>query len=123
MPTRLAVQCAAAILAAYPALPGPAQAEPVSLKQRDAVEAYLAPGLVLPNTAIWQFAPLKDYVSGQKLVCGKVNFQSARQTYLGYHQFYAALDGDRVTVAQIDNPVQDPSGRLRAKLDLLCGKS
>ena len=104
------------------ALAGPAWADPVSLQQQDAVEAYLAPGLVLPSTALWQFEPLKDYVSGQKLVCGKVNFQSSRHTYLGYHQFYAALDGERVTVAQIDNPVEDPSGKLRAKLDLLCGK-
>ena len=104
------------------ALPACAWAEPVPLKQQDAVESYLAPGLVLPSTALWQFEPLKDYVSGQKLVCGKVNYQSSRHTYLGYHQFYAALDGDRVTVAQIDNPVEDPSGKLRAKLDLLCGK-
>ncbi len=112
--------CALAILLAPL---GRASSEPVPLKQQDAVEAYLAPGLVRPSTALWEFEPLKDYVSGQKLVCGKVNFQSSRHTYLGYHQFYAALDGDRVTVAQIDNAVEDPSGKLRAKLDLLCGKS
>ena len=122
MPRPPAVRSTVAALAAFVALQGVAWAEPVSLKQRDAVQAYLAPSLVLPGTAIWQFEPLKDYVSGQKLVCGKVNYQSAQQTYLGYHQFFAALDGDRVTVAQIDNPAQDPSGKLRAKLDLFCGK-
>ena len=112
----------AATAAIVLAMPVAARAEPVSLKQRDAVEAFLAPGMVRPSMALWQFEPLKDYVSGQKLVCGKVNFQSSRQIYLGYHQFYAALDGDRVTSAQIDNATQDPSGKLRAKLDLLCGK-
>ena len=122
MPILPAVRSAATTLSLVLVVPVAARAEPASLKQRDAVEAYLAPSLVRPSTALWQFELLKDYAGGEKFVCGKVNFQSSRQTYLGYHQFYAVLDGDRVTSAQIDNTAQDPSGKLRAKLDLLCGK-
>ncbi len=105
------------------ACPARGRAEPPSIRQQDAIEDYLSPNFVLPQTSVWRFADVKPYIGGQVLVCGKVNFQSAMQRYLGFHRFYAALDHDRVVLAQIESPVDDPSGRLSEKLDLLCGKA
>lgn len=83
----------------------------------------MAPAMVLPETAIWQFAPIKPYLGSQRLACGAVNYQSAMRRYMGFHRFYAILDDDRVILAQIQNDGQDPAGRLRNKLDFLCGKA
>jgi hypothetical protein len=92
-------------------------------RQRDLVEEALAPNLVLPQTAMWQFAALKPYVDGARLICGWVNYQSLMRRYVGIRRFYAILDEDRVTLAQIEDDQSDPSGRLHGKLDMLCGKA
>ncbi len=110
-------------LAAALACPARGSAEPPTVQQQDTVEDYLVPNFVLPQTSIWRFADVKPYVGGQTLICGKVNFQSAMRRYQGFHRFYAVLTNGRVTLAQIDNPDEDVSGRLGEKLDLLCGKA
>ena len=93
-----------------------------TLPQRDAVEEWLSGNMVLPETALWKFEPVKPYLGSGKLLCGAVNYQSLMRRYVGYHRFYAIMYDDRVTLAQIENPGEDPSGRLHAKLELLCGK-
>ena len=120
-PRRLA--WAALSLAALLAWPALCRAQPPTLQERDAIEDFLLFNFVYPQTSIWQFGDTKPYIGSQTLVCGKVNFQSAMRSYGGFKRFYAALDHGRVTVAQIDNPYEDVSGRLAAKLDLLCGKA
>ncbi len=101
---------------------GPTSAEEATIKQRDAIEDYMAPNFVLPESSIWRFSAIKPYIGGKKLVCGEVNFQSAMRQYVGFHRFYVTLDDNRVVLAQIENKNADPSGKLAARLDLLCGK-
>lgn len=105
----------------FAALPLLGQAEDSSLHQRDLVIAKLDNQLVIPETALWRWAPLKPYLGSVKLVCGEVNYESSTRKYQGYHRFYALVDSDRVTLAQIEDARQDPSGRLKEKLDDLCG--
>ena len=102
---------------------GPVRAEELTAHERDLVQEWLAPNMVLPNMALWQFGPFKPYVGSARLVCGTVNFQSAMRRYVGSHRFYAILDDGRVTLAQIQDDQQDTSGRLHKKLDFLCGKA
>jgi hypothetical protein len=110
------------LLAATAAAAMPAGAQELTLHQRDLVEDAMAPKMVLPETAIWEFGPFKPYLGTTKLVCGRVNYQSAMRQYVGFHRFYALMDGEDVTLIQIQDDPTDPSGKLRAKLDFLCGK-
>ncbi len=96
-------------------------AEEVSTPVQDQIEAKLSDGFLIPQTTIWHFDGDKPYVGGERVVCGWVNFQSAQQTYVGYHQFYAIVSDNTVTLTQIDDPVSDTSGELAAKLKSLCG--
>ena len=98
-------------------------ANEVSLHERDLIEESLAHYLVLPGTALWRFAGKKPYLGSTQLVCGSVNYQSSVRKYVGYHRFYALLDGGHVTLSQIEDRFEDPSGRLGDKLDYLCGKA
>jgi hypothetical protein len=112
-----------AILAAFAfAITLPCRAEEV-LGQHlmDVVEDYLAPTLVLPETAEWSFDPLKPYLSGQTLVCGWVDYQSSARQYVGKHRFYAILDGSRVTAAQIYDRAEDNAGNIAKKFVAICG--
>ena len=95
----------------------------VSLHERDLIEESLAHYLVLPGTALWRFSGKKPYLGSTQLVCGSVNYQSSVRKYVGYHRFYALLDDGRVTLSQIEDRFEDPSGRLGDKLDFLCGKA
>ena len=97
-------------------------AEEVSLGVRDGIEDKLSPAFLSPQTTLWRFDSEKPYVSGKRVVCGWVNFQSAQQTYVGYHQFYAMILDGQVILAQIDDPVSDTSGELAVKLKALCGE-
>ncbi len=100
---------------------GQAAAEEVSSQIRDQVEEKLSDAFLAPQTTIWQFDAELPYVSGERVVCGWVNFQSAQQKYVGFHQFYAIVSAGQVTLAQIDDPVSDISGQLADKLKTLCG--
>ena len=102
-------------------LPGRASADEVSTLVRDRIEEKLSDAFISPQTTLWHFDGDKLYVGGERVVCGWVNFQSAQQTYVGYHQFYAMVADSQVTLAQIDDPVSDTSGELSAKLKSLCG--
>ena len=95
----------------------------VSLHERDLIEDSLAKYLVMPETALWRFTPKKPYLGSTKLVCGTVDYQTSLHKYVGYHRFYALLDDGRVTLSQIEDKFEDPSGRLADKLDFLCGKT
>lgn len=97
--------------------------KPPTQQQRDAIEAKLSLFMVLPETTIWRFAPVKPYLGDQVLVCGQVNFQAASRKYIGFRRFYATLDDNRVTLAQLEDQITDPSGRMHQKIDLLCGKA
>ncbi len=99
----------------------PAHADDVSVALQDIVEAAMAANFIRPQTNMWRFDGLKPYVLGDHVVCGYVNFQSAGARYLGFHQFYAVVHNDAVTLAQIDDPDNDGTGQLAAKLRLLCG--
>ena len=109
--------CCSAMLAGQ----GRAVAGEVGTPVRDLIEEKLSDAFLAPQTTIWHFDEERPYISGERIVCGWVNFQSAQQTYVGFHQFYAILIKDDVTLAQIDDPVSDASGELAAKLKLLCG--
>lgn len=100
-----------------------AAASDVDQPTRDRVEESLASVFVRPQTAIWRFDDYKPYVDGDHVVCGAVNFQSAQQHYLGFHQFYAIIHDHGVTLAQIADPMADTSGKLSEKLMELCGKA
>ena len=95
----------------------------ITLHERDLIEASLDPYLILPETALWRFTAKKPYLGSTKVVCGSVNYQSSVRKYVGYHRFYALLDDGHVTLSQIEDQRQDTSGRLREKLDLLCGNA
>ncbi len=101
--------------------PGPAAADDVSTPVRDRIEEKLSGAFLAPQTTIWHFDTDKPYVSGKRVICGWVNFQSAQQTYVGFHQFYAIVYNGEVLLSQIDDPVSDTSGELAAKLNSLCG--
>ena len=114
----------AACVVGFPALAGTlraAAADEVSVAVRDRIEENLSGAFILPQTTVWRFDEEKAYVSGERVVCGWVNFQSAQQRYVGYHQFYAIMNDGQVDLAQIDDPVSDTSGKLAGKLKLLCG--
>ncbi len=98
-----------------------ASAGEVSLPMQDAIEDKLSGAFISPQTAIWHFDADVPYISGERLVCGWVNFESAQQKYVGYHQFYAITFSGAVTLVQMDDPVSDTSGQLAAKLKSLCG--
>ena len=106
---------------AWAGLCGPAAADEVSTDLRDQVTEKLSDAFLAPQTTMWKFDAELPYVSGKRVVCGWVNFQSAQQTYVGYHQFYAIISDGQVTVAQIDDPVSDVSGQLASTLKALCG--
>ena len=101
---------------------GSAMADEVSVEVRDRVEEALSGTFMQPQTAIWRFDSDKPYVSGKRIVCGAVNFQSAQQMYVGYYQFYAIVTDGKVLVAQIADPVSDVSGKLAETLRQFCGK-
>ncbi len=107
------------------ASPGAAEqtSDEVTLPERDLIEASLAKYLVRPATAMWRFTPKKPYLGTTRLVCGQVNYETSERRYVGYHRFYALLDQGRVTLSQIEDKFEDPSGRLADKLDFLCGKA
>ena len=109
-------------LAASFACPIDGWAEPPTVQQQDLIEDHFIPNFVLPQTSIWRFSDVRPYIDGQTLICGKVNFQSAMRRYVGFQRFFAAIDHDQIILAQLENPDEDPSGKLAAKLDLLCGK-
>jgi hypothetical protein len=96
---------------------------PVPLDIRDKVEAYFQAAFVLPQTNIWHFDSIKPYIEGDQVVCGWVNFQSAAQAYVGFHQFYAIVHQGEIGLGQMDNPVEDTTGARLEKLNLLCGRS
>ncbi len=102
-------------------LPGGAAAGEVTTETRDRIEEKLSDAFLAPQTTLWQFDAELPYVSGERVVCGWVNFQSAQQKYVGFHQFYAIVANGLVTLAQIDDPVSDTSGELANKLSTLCG--
>ena len=102
-------------------LPGRATAGEVTIETRDRIEEKLSNAFLAPQTTLWQFDAELPYVSGERVVCGWVNFQSAQQKYVGFHQFYAIVADGLVTLAQIDDPVSDTSGELANKLNTLCG--
>ncbi len=104
------------------AVPQAAHAAEVDQDVRDKVEDSLAGVFVRPQTTIWRFDEYKPYVDGDHVVCGWANFESAQQSYVGYHQFYAIMHDGAVTLAQIADPLSDTSGKLAEKLDELCGK-
>ncbi len=99
----------------------PALADEVPTADRDRIQDNLSTAFVRPQLAIWHFDGERTYIGADRLVCGWVNFQSAQQTYVGYHQFYAIVRYGKVTLAQIDDPVSDTSGKLAEKLKGLCG--
>ena len=101
--------------------PGMAAADEVTVPLQDRIEANLSSNFFSPQTTVWHFDADIAYVSGERVVCGWVNFQSAQQTYVGYHQFYAIVSDGEVTLAQIEDAVSDVSGELAAKLKTLCG--
>ena len=112
----------ACLLAAALCLAGrAARADDVPTLTRDRIEENLAGVFIAPQTAIWHFSYEKPYVSGERVVCGWVNFQSAQQRYVGYHQFYAIINDGQVDLAQIEDAVSDTTGKLADKLKLLCG--
>jgi hypothetical protein len=98
-----------------------AGASPVPLDIRDKVEEYFRQGFVLPQTNIWRFDSMKPYVSGDQVVCGWVNFQSAAQVFVGFHQFYAIIHQGEISLAQMSDPGEDTTGARADKLALLCG--
>ncbi len=99
----------------------PALADDLPVALQDTVEAAVGTNFTAPQTAVWRFDGVKPYVLGDRVVCGYVNFQSAGQHYLGFHQFYAIIHEDAVSLAQISDPNSDASGQLAAKLRQLCG--
>jgi hypothetical protein len=99
-----------------------ALAQELTPQQRDMIEDAMAPDLVLPETAIYRFDAPKPYIDGATLVCGQVNYQSASRVYTGFHNFYAVVSDGKVTLSQIDAPEDDASGKLHAKIKLLCGR-
>ncbi len=105
----------------FAGVPAGAAAGEVATEIRDRIEEKLSPAFLLPQTTLWQFDAELPFVGGEHVVCGWVNFQSAQQKYVGFHQFYAILSGGAVTLAQIDDPVSDTSGELADKLKTLCG--
>ncbi len=100
---------------------GAARADDVPVALQDTVEAAMALNFIRPQTTVWRFDGVKPYVLGDRVVCGYVNFQTASAHYLGYHQFYAVIHEGTVALAQIDDPANDSSGQLAAKLRQLCG--
>ncbi len=102
-------------------VPGPASADEVAVPVQDRIEEKLSSTFFSPQTTLWHFDTEKAYVNGERTVCGWVNFQSAQQTYVGYHQFYAIIDHGEVRLAQIEDPVSDTTGVLASKLKSLCG--
>ena len=99
----------------------PALADDVPVALQDTVEAAVGTNFIRPQTTVWRFDGVKPYVLGDRVVCGYVNFQSAGAHYLGFHQFYAIIHEDAVSLAQIADPDTDASGQLAAKLRQLCG--
>ncbi len=101
---------------------GRAVADEVTLQMRDQIEDRLSSAFIAPQTAIWHFDADLPYVGAERVVCGWVNFQSAQQKYVGFHQFYAIFSSGQITVSQIEDPVSDTSGELAEKLKAFCGK-
>jgi hypothetical protein len=119
----------AAALAACLALAWPARADPppgtesVPLDIRDAVEAAIAVHLVLPETARWTFEFMAPYITGGKVVCGRVDYQSAMRTYVGAKRFYAVVKHGVVTLSQLqDPPFIDTTGAEARDFALLCDR-
>ena len=104
------------------ALAAVAGAETPGTVLQDRVEDALSQNFVRPETAIWRFEDMKSYTGGEAVVCGSVNYESSAHKYLGFHRFYAIVDGSKVTLAQVSDPTQDTSGRLEEKLHVLCDK-
>lgn len=98
----------------------PAVAETVAPTLRDTIEDTMSTNFVRPQTTIWRFDAMKPYLGDEQVVCGWVNYESAAQKYLGFHQFYAIVSNGAVTLSQIGDPTQDPSGKLAEKLKALC---
>jgi hypothetical protein len=101
----------------------PAGTESVPIETQDLVEAAIAPQLVLPQTALWQFDFEAPYREGAQVVCGTVNYQSAMRKYLGPQRFYAIIKAGEVTLSQLqDPPYVDPTGAEAARFKLLCDR-
>jgi len=123
MPRRLAPLALRAALALAASGIWPCRAdEALSQHLRDLIEDYLAPTLVLPETAEWSYDPVKPFVGGQTLVCGWVNYQSSVRKYVGMHRFYAILQGNTVNDAEIYDPAEDNAGNIAKKFVTICGR-
>jgi hypothetical protein len=94
---------------------------PVPIDIRDKIEEYFRPEFILPQTNIWRFDSIKPFISGDQVVCGWVNFQSAAQLFVGYRQFYAIVHQGDISLAQMSDVAEDTSGARASKLALLCG--
>jgi len=101
----------------------PAGTEKVPLDIRDLVEAEIAPHLVLPETAKWDFEFMAPYITGGKVVCGRVDYQSAMRRYVGPKRFYAIIKHGAVSVSQLqDPPFLDSTGAEARDFALLCDR-
>jgi hypothetical protein len=113
----LYLACARPVHAADPA----GGADSIPLETRDLVQAAISVHLVLPQTARWEFLFMTPYAGGGKLVCGRVNFQSAERRYVGPIRFYAIVASGRVTRSQLQDPPNiDTTGGEERTFDLLC---
>ncbi len=97
-----------------------ASGEPVPQDVRDKVEAAFHARFLRPETNIWRFDAMRPYLGSDKVVCGFVNFQSAAQRYVGFHQFYAIIHQGEVQLSQFEDVREDSSGALLIKLKTLC---
>ncbi len=121
---------AAVLIASASPVAGQAQAaagvdtdEKVPMEIRDIIEDAISPKLVLPETARWDFQSISPYPGGDKVVCGRVDYQSSARQYVGYHRFYAVMDGTTISTLQLqDPPTTDVSGQQAAKFRMLCDK-
>jgi hypothetical protein len=101
----------------------PPGTESVPLPIRDAVEAAIAVHLVLPETAKWTFEFMTPYITGGKVVCGRVDYQSAMRQYVGPKRFYAVVKHGVVTLSQLqDPPFIDTTGAEARDFALLCDR-
>jgi len=126
--TRIAIGACGLIWLAAPAEAGAQTVEKdstdtVPMDIRDIIEDAISPKLVLPETARWDFQSIAPYPGGDKVVCGRVDYQSSARQYVGFHRFYAVMDGTRINTLQLeDPPTTDVSGQQAAKFRMLCDK-
>jgi hypothetical protein len=99
-----------------------AMANPVPSKTQRLLEAFFAPQLPLPDTAIWRFELIKPYMGGGDIVCGAVNFQRSTRVYIGFLGFYAVVRHGKVGIngLQAEHAQQDPTGAFKFAYETLC---